>query len=205
MDSPTPVECIDRSPVAVPDPPPGCRSAYLRGPTGSVDPERPAGYWICGRERSHDAVYRVAAVACNCDYQFPPCAEGGPDDCGDQGACAAGESCSRVSGGACRCLVPCTQDSDCGPGQACLCASGALEGGTLSSFNRCVPADCTDDAGCSGDRRCKIADDICWQPWSLRCTTPVDECVAHSDCPADYCRWDEVEEFWMCDAGAICE
>jgi len=190
----------------VPEPPAGCEHVYLYGPDGPFDRSRPAGYWACdgAPEGASGPVYRVAGVACNCEFAHPLCADGTPDDCNGQ-VCDPGQSCVDYFGnGYCGCQGQCREDADCGRGEVCLCASsnGTIE---LTSINHCVPADCAVERDCAGDLRCKVSRGDCGSVESVRCTTPADDCVSDDDCSPQYCAWDEVEELWTCDPGAICE
>ncbi len=189
------------------EPPPGCEHMYLDDESGFADPSLPSGFVVCGGP--FDAIYRVARVACAYEHHFPPCPEGGPEDCGFDGACQPGESCVDYSGsGSCYCLAQCNQDSDCQRGQICLCAAGIpKQDGRLAwnGINRCVPADCADGCECPDGQGCKVSHSACFSPEALHCTTAGDDCQANSDCKTDYCRYDEVEELWTCDSPAVCE
>jgi hypothetical protein len=188
--------------------PAGCEHMDLDDAAGYADASLPSGFVACGDQL--DAIYRVARVACAYEHHHPPCAVGGAEDCGSEGACQPGESCvDYYSTGSCTCLAQCNQDSDCQTGQICLCAGGIpKQDGRLSwnDINRCVPADCADDCECPDGLRCKVSDDLCGAPEALFCTTPADDCQTSSDCSGDdYCHYDPVEELWTCDSLAVCE
>ena len=94
----------------------------------------------------------------------------------------------------------CLCDADCGDDRICACAE--LPG---YGVNRCLPADCRTSDECV-DGHCKVVDDICFVPSSLRCTTPSDDCVAHGDCVrTNFCAYDSAQELFTCEPGGICE
>jgi len=170
-----------------------------------LDLTRPAGYWQCGGVEGYTE--KIAAVACNCEIVHPPCRDGSDAACGSDGrACEPGASCVDFYGnGFCGCLAQCTQDADCGPGEVCACASAVPGSVMLTDTNRCVPADCITSGDCSGARECRMSREGCGWIEGLYCTTIADDCGSEQDCAPSWCRYDEVEELWTCEPGAICE
>ena len=79
--------------------------------------------------------------------------------------------------------------------------------------NACVPADCSSDADCDGER-CRAEVVFCGTygtPVEFRCTSPEDDCDAHTTCIEragqnyQYCTYDGGMEMFTCEPGAVCE
>jgi hypothetical protein len=115
-------------------------------------------------------------------------------------------ACRAEIDGDCRC------DADCALGEACICANEwtSAPGLGFDVRNRCFPSDCASVDDCGG-AMCRVDVVPCagaWLPEALRCTTPGDECVFHSECDEQglgICDYDETMELFTCEAGAICE
>lgn len=95
----------------------------------------------------------------------------------------------------------CTCDAHCDPGMICACAGSPFDYGW---GNRCAPALCKSSDEC-GDGYCKVGPDACGSAGLLACTTPGDDCLSSDDCERGQCAYAEVEEFFTCSPGAICE
>ncbi|AKU91600.1 matrixin family metalloprotease [Vulgatibacter incomptus] len=120
--------------------------------------------------KNHDDC--APGMFCSVDTCVPGCRT--HLECGDGEFCQDGV-CSPLQS---RCTIcsTCTQDSDCGPGNAYLCLD--MDGTGVGSCTKT----CTTDAGCDGDSRC----------WALQngpgvihlCATP--DVRAEFLCPPDY-------------------
>lgn len=75
-----------------------------------------------------------------------------------------------------RCSYGCNVDADCAAGTVCECTGGN---------NTCVPATCTTDDDCEGNRLCMRSEyfDGCSTNVHYACQSPKDECTQHADCP----------------------
>lgn len=163
-----------------------------------------SGYEVCPNE----AIHRHTQVDCNEKPVHQPCSRPDPDfGCQSDAECDEypNGSCADVSGG-CFCRYVCTTDSDCGDGNACICASRWAEGhrnesGPFGSYDPCVPAQCHTDADC-GDLRCGVSIGGCWQVEGLYCHTPEDVCEGHQDCRdldlGNRCAYSPEEKRWTC-------
>lgn len=111
-------------------------------------------------------------------------------------------ACPELLGAQCLC------DADCPSQQQCVCANELTHGPGLGPDpeNRCYPSDCESADDCAeGECRFDIGDCVgAWLPEALRCTTDADDCTYDSEC-TNFCNWDEVEELFTCNVGAICE
>jgi hypothetical protein len=111
----------------------------------------------------------------------------------------------RTAAVACPTLVgdECLCDADCEAGSACICANTATNLGGLG-----LPPARADD--CRG-LQCRVDVGPCVGapiPQAIRCSSPTDDCVFPSECTprrGGLCDYDEVDERFTCDPGAICE
>lgn len=117
------------------------------------------------------------------------------------GYCFSDEDCKEKPYGACQlqddlppncgCEYGCTNDAECGPGFACLCAP--VDRGTV-----CIEAGCRSDSDCSPGYRCAFTPSSLWgYGASLHCHGPDDECQSDADCIDGTCRW--AKERWECE------
>jgi hypothetical protein len=105
--------------------------------------------------------------AVTCPTNFPdtnPCC----------GMCPDGMICSTGGEVACSCVTACTDDSQCGANELCMCGQTA---GT------CVSAKCKTGADCAPGEECKSWDTTLGCLYlEFACTTPTDTCEGDIDC-----------------------
>lgn len=166
-------------PAVDPPLPKGCEHVWLVDADSRTIEGAPSGLVRCGGPVENDAAfYRTAVVAC-------------PTLIGDECLC----------------------DADCERGQACICASEITTAPGLGQpvGNKCMIADCASADDCRGES-CRVDGGDCvgaWFPSALRCTTASDDCIHDSECASPtssgHCGYDEENELFSCDIGAICE
>ncbi len=170
--------CGPVPPAVEPPLPEGCVHAWLVDSKGNAMEGAYSGLVECPDTNGGFSVaFRTAAVAC-------------PELVGDECLC----------------------DADCEAGSACICANTAttLGGLGLGPANRCMTSDCAGAGDCRG-LQCRVDVGPCVGapvPQAIRCTSPTDDCVFPSECtspPGELCDYDELDERFTCDPGAICE
>jgi hypothetical protein len=103
----------------------------------------------------------------------------------------------------------CLCDADCAPTEQCIC-DYANGGWPDQDGNACLPADCSSDRDCAGER-CRAPVVFCGSydaPTAFHCTSPEDDCDAHTTCieaGEQYCEYDVGDELFTCSPGAVCE
>jgi hypothetical protein len=130
----------------------------------------------------------IRTSAQTCTDPFPP------SDAGvcAYGSCSTDDDCKDAPYGSCQikgdfpalcgCEHGCTNDDECGPGFACMCAP--IDAGTL-----CIEAGCRSDADCPDGYPCVLSPSYWWTPPSLHCHSAIDQCQSDADCPEGTCRW----------------
>lgn len=123
--------------------------------------------------------------------------------CASDADCPQGTTCGAL--GACYEPPACDDDSQCGTGSACVCASqySVFEASFLSAvpYNQCAPAQCRADDDCNG-YSCALSVEACTgRVVGLYCHSERDECTQHSDCgdPERVCAYDSSASSWRCD------
>lgn len=105
--------------------------------------------------------------AVTCPTNFPdtnPCC----------GMCPDGQICSTQGEVACSCVAACTDDSQCGADELCMCGQTA---GT------CISAKCKTGADCAPGEECTSWDTTLGCLYlEFACTTPADTCSGDIDC-----------------------
>jgi hypothetical protein len=123
--------------------------------------------------------------------------------CGSDADCPEGTTCGALGG----CYEPpaCDEDTPCGDGSICLCASQyAVDDGAFSSavpFNQCVPSQCHSDDDCKG-YSCSLSVEQCsGRVDGIFCHSERDECTQHSDCgdAERVCAYDGSAARWHCE------
>jgi hypothetical protein len=127
------------------------------------------------------AVERPRVLAC------PQPTTGGADCSNNDAQCSSDAECQAMNRGICSqahhlqglcgCFPGlCFQDSDCGGGFDCLCAS--------EGYGRCVPSTCTQDGSCAAGQACASTTNgaTCQMQMEFDCTTPQDKCLGDADC-----------------------
>lgn len=176
MDVPPGADCVPPEPGPEPPLPDGCEHVWLVDANGNPLEGAYSGYVRCTNVEAFDFVaYRTAYVGC-----------------------------PELLGNDCLC------DADCDPGSACVCANELTAWAGYAASNYCMPADCASADDCNSGE-CRIDGGICvggWGAEAMRCTTAADDCLYPSECDkqgGQLCDYDEVNELFTCDPGAICE
>lgn len=73
-----------------------------------------------------------------------------------------------------RCAYGCTNDTECAPGNVCVCTEERGE---------CHASTCQTDADCGANSLCAEYSQSCDRTPGLACQTPSDRCQLNSDCP----------------------
>jgi hypothetical protein len=107
-----------------------------------------------------------------------------------EGNCFSDLDCTAAPHGYCRsatgnqlpgvyCAYGCVKDSECGPGNICVCGD---------PVGHCAPATCSSDADCGDGLRCQSYDPSggCGSQ-SFACQTPQDTCGGDADCTGAFC------------------
>lgn len=166
---------------------------HPRGDAGCVAPSPllTADGWPTGFVRCADgSTDRVQAVPSDPTADRIPACDGA--DGYDDAACADAPrglyySMYGCSWPHCVCTYPCAQDTDCGPGFACL--PPEAHGGGID-WPTCIPATCLTDADCpSGECGLGAVDSCDGTSYRLDCRTPDDACRVPEDCPENSPLW----------------
>lgn len=193
--------------------PPGSTEA-CQDPVAVLGPNgQDTGYVRC----ADGSVNKIAASSCDASVGAPQLCEGTERvqncttnaDCteGANGVCAS--EFANYGGGyygnACRCVYPCANDSECGPGMVCGCAG--LPGMDAS---RCIPAGCDVGLDCtSGECGYALVNNGCGDTMELGCRTADDVCRTGETCddPGAYdanCSPEGLGGAWACSYPATC-
>jgi hypothetical protein len=162
-----------------------------------IPPTRPdAGLVLCEngllhRDMAVHCFYPLVADTCPCTE---PCTELGDGVCHNS-----------VLG--CGCKYPCTEDSECPIGAACLCAA-SLDDEEISVIEgQCVPANCRSDMDCGG-YPCAATRDGCGYVNGLYCQSGMDLCSFDSQCVdlglGNHCAFSQSEMRWVCEEYSFC-
>jgi hypothetical protein len=127
------------------------------------------GFELC----SSGTIHRPAVVACPTLLPRPAACAGGAGACAKDADCNAGPNgaCDPNAQGTCACHYGCRVDTDCAPGQMCVCGDpvGTCAVASCHSDAECAPFLCTTYyGGCVGS--------------AFACQTCADECAADSEC-----------------------
>jgi hypothetical protein len=170
--------------------------------------DAPVGIELC----DGDIIHRYDDPSCIAEPEIDCSLDWG---CGaPDGECPPGYACTDIIlGDSCSCIIPCTSDDDCDPGNLCLCPFGPMEGlGSSGSHGvrHCFPAECRTDADCA-PYRCGIEIDDCGGLAGAHCHTALDECEGPEQCGGGTelepprCDYDEDSARWICGFIEICE
>lgn len=159
-----------------------------------------SGWVICNEESVY---YREKAVDCVFAAFWPAC-EGQPGECAVDADCPGKQDCVNQYG-TCACAKQCMSDGECEDGEICMCAESSNSPGWLAILNTCVPADCSENADCTGECGCRGSQFFCGTIESAQCPTVADECSDDDDCGDGYCGWNHDETRWTCEQYGQCE
>jgi hypothetical protein len=126
-------------------------------------------------------------------------------------ACVADADCQDAGGirtfcrsGSCR-ADGCLSDTDCGAGQACVCAD--MLRGNIFHTNRCMDTSCRVDADCGAGGLCSPSySSHCSSLGGYYCHTAADTCRTNADCCGDAptCLYQAPLGHWACQAVIVC-
>ena len=138
------------------------------GGTGGC--QNPQPIYVAGQDTGLDRcdggqIRRREAIECPTNY---------PDTNPCCGGCPEGQVCNTQGEVACTCIPACTNDSQCGPDQVCMCGEPA---------GVCVSASCATGADCGPGGECTTWDSTLGCLYlAFACTTPADTCGGDADC-----------------------
>jgi hypothetical protein len=176
----------------------GSSSAVCSGATPILQPNgADSGYVKC----SDGSINRVAAATCavvlkdTCkgDEMFFECKTGADCVAQPNGSCLTFST--DTTG--CSCHYQCKGDSECGPGQACVCAG---VGDPEKSFCTSAAGDCAKPGDCpSGECGYATFDDGCSTHHYLYCRDQADICRVDGQCAAnEQCAKVDPASNWVC-------
>jgi hypothetical protein len=131
--------------------------------------------------------------------------------CTNDSQCTQGTNgrCIETSGGALTCLCTydtCMQDTDCQPGQLCVCHGSGFTGG---AGNTCMTGNCRVDSDCGPNGYCSPSHGTsgCGGVTGYYCHTAADTCTNDSDCSGagiEVCAWSGTSNRWECQQELLC-
>ncbi|MEM9694956.1 MAG: hypothetical protein AAGA56_20610, partial [Myxococcota bacterium] len=154
-------------------------------------PSASAATATAGYTRDRGRTLRIAASSCRPLVQGKACSGEGIGDRGPAGQCRTDADCKdgpygrcvvevAQVGAFCGCRYSCANDSDCDPGEVCVCSDAAELPHQTST---CVPASCRSADDCkSGACEVSVFNNGCWNEMTVACRSERDECASDADC-----------------------